>query len=211
MKFFSIPVLLSILYLAFGYKNGFAQTDTIFPKTVTHIVFELKDSLIAVNKTLYTDSIKNIEIFLGTDEKIWLCKKRDTGYVHLLLSEKFTKETLLKITETDLNEDGFPELLIHWDFLGKIEFLNVMVKGIWIWDWKNEVCFLDELTHVYEERFVRDQGIQFYAGCEREILLVGKKLTVSEFVCDVSLGFEALAEENISGDFVFDGKQFVKQ
>lgn len=196
----------------FSLNNISAQAQYIQPYKAKEI-----NKVNAFNDLAITKNIAAIEdrdiIFYVENNRLWLAKLITSGWLQILLSEKYNSDKELKIEEFDIDEKGSKELIIYWDYLGKIENVNVMLKGIQIWNIDEQVCYLDEFTTAFEERYMKTTESHYYAGCERKIKLENGLLNISAFDCDIDLSFDILPEISLAGKFKFLNGRFeqVKQ
>jgi hypothetical protein len=95
--------------------------------------------------------------------------------------------------------------------MGKVEFLNVIFKGVQVWNVDEAICYLDEFSIALEERYVRDSDIHYYAGCERKIEVNADVLEIESFRCDYDLGVEVIPEQLFSGVFYFSEGKYRKK
>jgi hypothetical protein len=170
-------------------------------------------SQIPVQKILDVIDARDIVVYQAPDQKIWLAQLKAGQWETFTLLEDFTTETSLSIIDQQqIDGTGNDEIIVKWEYMGKRDFLNVILKGIQIWNTDSAICYLDEYTATLEERYLRESDLQYYAGCERNITVKGKKLNITPFRCDYDLGIEILPEKIYTGSFYFsDGKYKQKE
>lgn len=162
---------------------------------------------LSIRKNIAAIVERDIVIYVE-NEKLWLAKLNVDKWNIMLLSDQFNAEKELKIEEIDIDGTGSNELVIYWEFMGKQDLLNVIVKGIQIWNIDEQLCYLDEYTTCLEERYFKDADLHIYAGCERKIELTNNIVTISAFACDMELNFEILPETKYSGKYQFKNGKF---
>jgi hypothetical protein len=187
-----------------------AQHNIIESYKAKEIKHYTKFSELPLQKQLFAIESRDIIIFLAHDNKIWLAAMKAGQWTAFMLMDNFTKETELKVEEQQVDGTGNKELIIRWDYMGKVEFLNVIFKGIQIWNTDDAVCYLDEFTVLLEERYARESDLHFYAGCERKIEINFDTLIIETFKCDYDLGIEVLPENLYTGTFYFSEGNYRK-
>jgi hypothetical protein len=197
-------VLLSILFVG---KIAGAQ-NSIEPFKAKEVETYTSFGELPIQKKLAALDERDVFIYLSNDNKIWLAELMGSQWTAFVISEKFTSEKEYKIEEYDFDGMGKNELVLYWDFIGKQDFLNIMLKGIQIWNTNEQFCYLDEYTICFEERYVKTTDSHYYAGCERKINLQGNTVEITPFECDLELGFEVLPEKIYSGTFTFNNGRF---
>jgi hypothetical protein len=198
-------LLLSILFVG---KIAMAQ-NFIEPFKATAVKTYLSFGELPMQKKLAALEDRDVFIYLSNDNKIWLAELIGSQWNAFVISEKFTSEKEYKIEQYDFDGLGKKELVLYWDFIGKQDFLNIMLKGVQIWNTNEQLCYLDEYTVCFEERYVKATDSHYYGGCERNINLQGNMLEITPFECDLELGFEILPEKIYSGKFTFNNDKFI--
>lgn len=201
----------AFLILFFFSSTLLAQQNTIettLPKSKIKIASYAE---LPIKKKLAAIADKDILIFLGQDQTIWLAKMKAGTWEAFQIAEKFTTERIVHVEEKNIDNKGNFEILIDWEFMGKQDFLNVIVKGIQIWNIDEQIAYLDEIYLAHEERYNPDTGIHYYGGCIRQIQHQNFQLSISPFECNLELGYEVLPENIISGSFQFYNGKFYAQ
>lgn len=200
----SIFFLLTLLMFL---NNLFSQEQQILPqksKEIKH-VNTFDDS--ASRKKIAAMEDRDIIIYTENG-KLWLAKLTPDGWLQMLLSESYNSDKELSIEEFEIDGKGTKEIVINWNFLGKINNINAILKGVQIWNIDEQICYLNEYTVCLEERYAKNTDSHYYAGCERQIYFENNMLNITAFDCDIDLSFDILPDVIYLGKYEFVNGKF---
>lgn len=168
-------------------------------------------SQLPIKKIFASIDSRDIIFYLAADNMIWVATWRDTSWLSWPVIEKYTTDTELNIQQYQIDNHGSEEVIVWWEYIGKIEFLDVVFKGVQIWNVDDAICYLDEITVALEQRFLHESDLHYYAGCERKIIVKGNELKITPFECDYDLGIELIDAPIHHGIFCFSGGRYRKK
>jgi len=204
--------ILSFSFFILFAAQLFAQTETIEPRAPREIKYYAQFHELPIQTKLAALDERDLIIFLGTDNNIWLAQLKARQWQAIFLLDDFTTETELTVDEQQVDGSGNKEVVVRWDYMGKVEFLNVIFKGVQVWNTDSAICYLDEFTVAFEERYARESDLHFYAGCERKIEVNADMLEIAPYKCDYDLGIEIMPGKIYKGTFYFsEGRYHLKE
>jgi hypothetical protein len=200
--------ILTALYI----NKSFCQNNSIEPRAPLNIKYYAQYQELPIQQKLAAVQERDIVIYLDTNNNIWLAQLKAGQWQAIFLLDDFTTETELTVDEQQVDGSGNKEVMVRWDYMGKVEFLNVIFKGVQVWNTDSAICYLDEFTIALEERFARESDVHYYAGCERKIEVNADMLEISPYICDYDMGIEIMPEKIYKGTFYFsEGRYRLKE
>ncbi len=200
--------IFSLLAFLLFLNNLLAQEQQILPQKAKEIKQVNTFDDLTIRKNIAAIEDRDIIIYVENGN-LWLAKLTSEGWLQMLLSDKFNSDKELKVAEIELDGKGSKELLIYWNFLGKMDNINLLLKGIQIWNIDEQICYLDEYTTIFEERYMKTTDSHYYAGCERDIKFENDLLNITSFDCDMDLSLDILPETIYVGKYEFKNGKFM--